>query len=160
MNTPHEQVRDAIAEVIRGLNLEGLPRNRVYERLTANGSNITYPCVVVSVAGFVEEKERLAFGAWQWTFPVLVLFAHRGDPKDPGEEAPYFTWRDLLSAKLEELQELPGVDGFHDIEVQPGGNVTGSARGRTEPGQTTDPLGPAWLKVAGALTARVKVVLP
>lgn len=157
--TPHEQCQHAVAEFVRGLALAELPPERVYEHLTSSGANITYPCVLVSIAGLIEESERIAFDTWQWTYPVLVQMLRRGDPKDPGEQGPYLLWRDAITTALEETMALPGIDGFVDVEVRAGGNVTGSARGRTEPGQTADPLGPAWLKVAGSLTARVQLVV-
>jgi hypothetical protein len=158
MTTPHEQAQHGVAELVRSLNLPDLPAGRVYERLTQHGANITYPCCVVSIAGLIEEKERIAFGMWLWTYPVLVLFAHRGDAKDPAEQPVYMAWRDPIEHALEEAQTLPGVQDFHDIEVQVGGSVSGIARGRTEPGQTADPAGPAWLKVAGGMVARVQVL--
>jgi hypothetical protein len=112
----------------------------------------------VAVAGLIERKERIAFDTWKWTYPVLVLFSDRGAPQDPAKKAPYAAWRDSLEEALETARSLPGVEGLHDVTCEPGGNVTGISRGRTEPGQTADPLGPAWLKVAGSMTVQVDVI--
>jgi hypothetical protein len=147
-----------VAVFIRGLFLDGLPPERVYDHLTGTGANIVYPCILISSAGMVEDRERLAFGRWLWTFPVLVQVLFRGHPSDPDKKAPYYGWRDTITKALEEATTLPGVTDFHDVEVEPGGNVTGLSRARTEPGQTSDPLGPAGFKVAGSLVARVKIL--
>lgn len=134
------------------------PALTVYERLTGNGANVSYPLCLVSIAGMMEQKERVGFGLWKWTYPVLALWSLRGSPTDPDSKVPYEAWRDQLITTLETTRELPGVDGFFDISAEPGGNVTGLGRGRTEPGQTSDPLGPAWLKVAGSVTVQVEVI--
>lgn len=159
MPTPHEQAQHGVAELVRGLPVPtGAEALNVYERLTTNGINVVYPLALVTIAGLIERKERIAFGTWKWTYPVLVLFADRGAPQDPNQQPPYAAWRDILEESLETATSLTGVDGFHDVSCEPGGNVTGIARGRTEPGQTADPLGPAWLKVAGAMTVQVEVI--
>jgi hypothetical protein len=119
---------------------------------------VSYPLALVSIAGLREEKERVGFGLWKWTYPVQVLFGDRGSPNDPPKGPPYEAWRDALLAGLEAATSLPGVGGFFDVSAEPGGSLTGQGRGRTEPGQTADPLGPAWLKVAGLLTVRVEVI--
>lgn len=158
MSAPHEQARHGVAELVRGLALPGLPAGQVYERLTQHAGNITYPAVVVSIAGQLERRERWGFGLWLWTYPVLVLFSLRGDAKDPALVPVYEGWRGSIERALEEAAGLPGVAGFFDVEVQVGGHVTGIARGRTEPGQTADPMGPAWLKAAGSMVAEVQVL--
>lgn len=157
--TPHEQAQAAVADLVRALPAPaGAPALTVYERLTTSQANVSYPLCLVSIAGLTETRERVGFGLWQWTYPVLVLFALREAPQDPASLAPYAAWRGALETALEEATELPGLPDLFDVACEPAGNVLGSARGRGDPGGGGDTFGPAWLKVAGSLLANVSVL--
>jgi hypothetical protein len=159
MRELHEACRAGVARVLRAA-LGDTGTVHVYEKLVANDKNVKYPLALCSIAGMPEERERISFAERLWSFPVLVLFARRGDPADDRETGPYLAMRDRGAKALDDVIEMPEVPGFFDCHVEHQQSITSMARGRTEPGQTGDPLGPAWLKVAGSVVAWVDVIRP
>lgn len=153
-----------MANRIRELALPGLPPGQVYARSSPDDGTLTYPHVVCSIAGLTERTEPFDLGTqyprFKTTWPVLVLSERRGDVKDQREREPHLEWRGiLLSASPTGLQGWrPPVANALRASVEPGANLSGMVRARTEPGQTSDPQGPAWLKIAGALVVWVPTI--
>lgn len=154
--TKWEDCRAALAEQVKALTLDGLSPERVYKDLTAKPLNITLPCIELTLAGLVETWKWWSTDRITWYYPVGLLILFRGDPVDPAREAPYLDWRDQLVQILPPWK--PALAGAHRVRVDPAGNVTGGFRARGEPGQVRDPLGPAWLKVAGSLVVTFEII--
>lgn len=148
--------RNALAQQVTALNLTGLKPERVYEHLTAKPLNITLPAVELTLSGLQETWKWWTTDHILWTYPVGLLILFRGDPADPTTEAPYLDWRDQIAQTLPPWR--PNLEGLLRVRVDLAGNITGGFRARAEPGQVRDPLGPAWLKVAGALVVHFEVV--
>jgi hypothetical protein len=162
----HEQLQHLLAERIRALAAGNafVPQN-VLEQASTDDVNALLPAVFVSIAGLVEYVEPFDMGKtaarYRYEYPHLVLALKRGDGRDPRERIPYLAARDvLMRPDPSGLQgwKPPGVEGVLRARVEMGGTLTGAVRARTEPGQTTDPAGPAWLKVAGSLIIWVPVI--
>jgi hypothetical protein len=160
----HELVLQAVATRIRELALPGLAPERVYARTTPDDSVLEYPHVIVSVAGLLERTEPFDLGKtaarFRTTWPVLVLTERRGDVKDQAMRTPHLEWRGILLASdpLGLQGWRPSIVNALRASVEPGANLSGLVRARTEPGQTSDPQGPAWLKIAGALVVWVPTI--
>lgn len=150
-----DSCRSALAEKVRALGLEGLAPERVYERLAAVPANTTFPAVELTLAGLQERWKWWTVDHLLWEYPIGLLVLFRGDPKDPTTEAPYLSWRAQIAEALPGWK--PALEGLHRVRVELAGNVTGGFRARGEPGQVRDPLGPAWLKVAGSLVVTFEV---
>lgn len=154
--------RAALAQRVKDLNLPGLAAAQVYEHLASTPANVSLPAVEITLAGLTEKYRWWSTDAQLWEYPVGVLVLFRGDPKDPAKEAPYLGWRDAIATRL--VGWKPAKDGptplpgLLRVRVEMGGNISAGFRGRSEPGQVRDPLGPAWLKVAGGLIATFEVV--
>jgi hypothetical protein len=148
--------RAVLAEQVKALTLPDLAPERVYEHLSARPLNVTLPCVELTLAGLMESWKWYTTDHLLWTYPVGLLVLFRGDPGDPTKEGPYLLWRDQIASALPPWK--PQLEGIHRVRVEPAGNVTGGFRARAEPGQVRDPLGPAWLKVAGALVVTFEIV--
>lgn len=146
MPTIYEQCQTALAEAIRGLSLDGLADERVYERIRSYDTGAVYPCVEVTFEEMRESCELFDSENMLWTFPLSVMILTRGDVDTPAIQSRCAEWRTAIMDRVK--ADKLGVDGEQ-------------RRAQIEAEWTFIPKrGPEWLRVAGGFVVKVFVVAP
>ena len=110
------RVRRAVADTIRLLNIP--PAERVYEQMIPDESNVSFPCVLVTVDGVQESQETGLSTVDDIGRPVKVAIADRGGKREAQKLAEYEYWRQSID-RCFRSQQLAGIPESVICRIEP-----------------------------------------
>lgn len=112
LEVTHDDILDAVADVIRGLDLP-IIGSRVYVVRYPNEMQIDFPGVFVSIEGETEQPDERVNEATDWDYPTRVFFADQRTSNDRARIRQELAWRqqliDAFHMKTPFLDTLPNV---------------------------------------------------